>query len=124
MLGGLSYANVVATLAPLLALGSSGIAVGAKLLDSGDVKDNPLKCKHLNKDKAVKGADVRNGTIGEHDRAAFTLPAGYRSDHIELIRAAGNGTASAPDGTRAPSGRQLRRTARCTRRSAPSRCSP
>lgn len=81
----LSYANVTATLA--LVVASSGTAYAAATIGSADVVDNSLKSVDLRNGVAVKGqdvaddaltgADIAEGTLGVVPEAARAGVAGY-----------------------------------------------
>jgi hypothetical protein len=76
----LTYANVTATLALVLALG--GGAYAAATIDSGDVVDDSLRSRDIKDatlagrdihDGAVGGSDVRDGSLGTKDVANGSL---------------------------------------------------
>jgi hypothetical protein len=73
----LTYANVTATLALVLALGAGG-AYAVDLIGSGDVRNDSLLSKDLRDKRAVGGRDVQKDSLGgreidEHDLAASRL---------------------------------------------------
>jgi hypothetical protein len=69
----LTYANVVATLALFVALG--GGAYGVSQITSGDIKNDTIKSADLRDRKAVKGSDVKRGTLGGKEIAEQSLEA-------------------------------------------------
>jgi hypothetical protein len=70
----LSYANVVATLALVIAL-TAGTAVSAALITGKDVKNSSLTGKDV-KNSSLTGKDVRSGSLEAADFGAGQLPAG------------------------------------------------
>lgn len=88
----LSYANVTATLALVLALGGgTAIAVdkvGKNSVGSKQVKNNSLKSADLKNGKGVKGADVAADTLGGaqiNESSLGKVPAAARADDAELL---------------------------------------
>jgi hypothetical protein len=85
----LSYSNVIATLALVLAVGTGG-AYAANLIDSKDiaksavlskhVKNGQLSSKDLKDGKGVKAADIVAGTIGAEQIADGSVGAGEIAD--------------------------------------------
>ena len=73
----LSYANVVATLALVFALGLGGAWAADQLaknsVSSKQVKNGSLKSKDLKDGKAVTGADVKDDSIGGADLAPIEV---------------------------------------------------
>jgi hypothetical protein len=97
LLGRLTYANVMATIALFIALGGTGYAaislpknsVGSKQLKKGAV--TPKKIKK----GAVTSAAVKDGSLGAGDFAANQLPAGPKGEKGDP------GAAGAPGSARA-----------------------
>ena len=73
----LTYANVMSTLAVFLLLGGGAYAAKKKLIDTDDIANqavtgkkiakSTIKSKNLKDGKAVTGADVKDGAIGDAD---------------------------------------------------------
>jgi hypothetical protein len=63
--GRISYANVTSTLALFLAL--SGGVYAAGRIGSAQIQNNSVLSKDLKNRKAVKGVDVKNGSLGGAD---------------------------------------------------------
>ncbi|MDQ3571886.1 MAG: hypothetical protein M3383_03375 [Actinomycetota bacterium] len=59
----LSYANVTATIALLLAAGTGG-AYAINSIGSRDIKDNSIRSQDLRDGRAVRGKDVRPNSLG------------------------------------------------------------
>lgn len=59
----LSYANVTATLALVLALGTGG-AYAIDRIGSGAIRDNSIRSADLRDGRAVRGADVKRNALG------------------------------------------------------------
>lgn len=57
-----SYANVAATLALVVSLGTGG-AYAASQIGSNDIKDEAIRSKHLKDRKAVKARDVKRNAL-------------------------------------------------------------
>lgn len=58
-----SYAEVVSTLALLVALGTGG-AYAVERIGSGDIKDNSIQSRDLRNGSAVRGVDVVKDSLG------------------------------------------------------------
>lgn len=73
----LSYANVVATLALVLALGLGGAWAADQLaknsVSSKQVKNGSLKSKDLKDGKGVTGVDLKDGSVGAADLAPIEI---------------------------------------------------
>jgi lysophospholipase L1-like esterase len=80
----LTYANLTATLALLVALATGG-AYAADKITSKDIARNAVRAKHIKqkqiaakhiKASAVNGAKVRNGSLGRVSSRARSRPSG------------------------------------------------
>jgi hypothetical protein len=71
-------AHLIALVALFVALG--GTAVAALRVDSRDVVNNSLKSVDLKNGKGVKGADVKNGSLGTNDLANSAVTGGKVAD--------------------------------------------
>lgn len=69
-----SYANVTATLALLLAL-SAGTVYAVDKIGSSEIAKNAIKSKHVKRD-SLKGADINESTLGQVPAAASATTAG------------------------------------------------
>ena len=72
---GLSYANVVATLALFVALGGSAYAV--KQIGSGAIRDNSIRSRDV-RDNTLRSRDIRNHTLLARDFKPGLLKPGAR----------------------------------------------
>jgi hypothetical protein len=107
----LSYANVMATVAVFLALGSSGYA--AFRVDSDDVVDNSIRSKDI-RNRALTARDVRRNSLGGLSIRESRLGRVPRARRADLV---GGLSVSAlrlhcPDGTKFVSGLCIERQAR------------
>jgi hypothetical protein len=71
----LTYANVTATLALVLALGAGG-AYAVDMIGSGDVRNDSLLSKDLRDGEAVQGRDVGKDELGRREVDEASLTAG------------------------------------------------
>ena len=80
----LTYANVVSTLALVLAVGGGGFAVAAALKKNSvgpkQVKNESLKSQELKNEQAVKGEDVVDGSLAGGDVQDGSLAGGDVQD--------------------------------------------
>ena len=74
---GLTYANVMATVAVFLALGGTSYAVATGSIDSRELKNNTVRSRDI-RNNDVRSRDVRNGSLLAGDFKAGELPAGPR----------------------------------------------
>ena len=85
-----SYANVVATLALILAAGTGGAVAAKELIDTDDIEKNAItsklidngqvKSKDLKDNKGVKGADVQDGSLSGADIGAAAVATANLAD--------------------------------------------
>lgn len=86
--GRVSYANVAATLALIVALGTGG-AYAANQITAKDIAKNAVRAKHIKKNQ-VKAKHVARNTIGTPKiRDGAVTPAKLTADPVHVIGAAG-----------------------------------
>ena len=75
----LTYANVMATLALILALGT-GAVYAAEKIGSSEIANNSVRTQDLKDRKAVESEDVKRNSLGtaEIDESSLSLPTDSR----------------------------------------------